>query len=154
MFTVQEIHDSQAKAGICAAVLRDLPEWFGIEEATLDYIHKSRELPFLAALEVGMPMGFVYLYPHNAYTYEVYCMGVLRDRHRQGIGKGLLQAAQEYSRSAGAKFLTVKTLADTHPDEGYRKTRRFYLSSGFLPLEVFPDLWGEQNPCLFLVKCV
>lgn len=154
MFTVQEIHDPEAKAALCSAVLRDLPDWFGIEEATQAYIAKCRELPFFAALDEELHVGFVYLYPHNAYTYEVYCMGVLRRRHRQGIGRLLVDAAQEYSRGKGAKFLTVKTLADAHPDEGYRKTRKFYLSSGFLPLEVFPDLWGEQNPCLFLVKCI
>jgi len=52
----------------------------------------------------------------------------------------------------GKEFLTVKTLADTHPDEGYAGTRRFYLAMGFKPLEVFPTLWDEANPCLLMVK--
>ena len=34
----------------------------------------------------------------------------------------------------------------------YAKTRKFYLKSGFKPLEVFPLLWDESNPCLFMVK--
>ncbi|MFP9213188.1 GNAT family N-acetyltransferase, partial [Enterococcus faecalis] len=29
---------------------------------------------------------------------------------------------------------------------------RFYESLGFSRLEVFPNLWDEQNPCLVLVK--
>ena len=154
MFTTKEIANPNVKAEICAAALRDLPQWFGIEEATLAYIEKSKALPFIAAFDDEVPIGFVYLYRHNAYTSEVYCMGVLERYHRRGIGKMLLHATEKYCRQSGTRFLTVKTLADTHPDEGYKKTRNFSLSCGFLPLEVFPDLWGEANPCLFLVKCL
>lgn len=37
-------------------------------------------------------------------------------------------------------------------DPIYEKTRLFYLSLGFLPLEDFPDLWGEDTPCFQLIK--
>ncbi len=151
-FEIKEITDWQVKAQICNTVLRNLPHWFGIEEATLNYIEKSKGLPFFAAYQRETPIGFVYLYNHNEYTCEIYCMGILQRHHRKGIGKMLIAAAEEHCRKKGIKFLTVKTLADTHADEGYKKTRQFYLSVGFLPLEIFPDLWGEKNPCLFLVK--
>lgn len=154
MFTIQQIHDPDAKADICALVLRDLPDWFGIEEATLEYIRGSRVFPLLAAFDGEKPVGFVSLEGHNAHTYEVHCMGVLMPCHRRGVGRLLLQEAEEYARTLGARFLTVKTLADTHPDQGYAKTRRFYLAMGFLPLQVFPTLWGEENPCLFLAKAL
>lgn len=152
MIKIKEIVCSDAKTKICSAVLRDLPDWFGVEEATLDYIEKSKNLPFFAAYDTDMPIGFVYLYNHNQFTCEVYCMGVLKNYQRKGVGKKLIAAAEEYARKVGSKFLTVKTLADTHPDEGYKMTRQFYLAAGFIPLEVFPDLWGKENPCLFLVK--
>lgn len=152
MLTIQQIHDPEAKARLCALVLRDLPDWFGLEEATLEYIRNSRVFPLFAAFDGEAPMGFVSLQRHNAHTHEVYCMGVLAPYHRQGVGKLLLQGAEEYARALGARFLTVKTLADAHPDQGYARTRQFYLAVGFLPLQVFPTLWGEENPCLFLAK--
>lgn len=39
-----------------------------------------------------------------------------------------------------------------NPDQNYERTRRFYLAAGFTPLEEFPDLWDERNPCLLMVK--
>ncbi|MDR0915991.1 MAG: GNAT family N-acetyltransferase [Oscillospiraceae bacterium] len=152
MFTVREISDAERKAQICGDVLRDLPNWFGIEEATQDYIDKSRSAPFFAAYNGDSPVGFIYLHVHNEHAVELYCMGVQERYHRVGIGSLLTAAAEEYCRLNAHKFLTVKTLADAHPDEGYRKTREFYYAKGFLPIEVFSDLWGEANPCLLMLK--
>ena len=36
----------------------------------------------------------------------------------------------------------------------YGATVAFYRGVGFLPLEVFPALWDENNPCLILVKAL
>jgi hypothetical protein len=44
------------------------------------------------------------------------------------------------------EFLQVKTSSSAKPDDGYARTRAFYLSCGFRPLEEFPDLWGPGNP--------
>jgi GNAT superfamily N-acetyltransferase len=79
-------------------------------------------------------------------------MGVLPSRHRQGTGRRLIERAEQFCAERGMKFLTVKTLADIHPDEGYAKTRAFYRAMGFTPLEVFPLYWDESNPCLFMAK--
>ena len=46
----------------------------------------------------------------------------------------------------------MKTLAPDHPDPGYAATRAFYTSVGFRPLEVLPQVWGPENPCLLLVR--
>jgi uncharacterized damage-inducible protein DinB len=48
-------------------------------------------------------------------------------------------------------FLQVKTLGPSHPDAGYKKTRQFYSSMGFQPLEEIPDLW-PGNPCMLMIK--
>ncbi|MCL2355876.1 MAG: hypothetical protein FWC70_01795, partial [Defluviitaleaceae bacterium] len=29
-----------------------------------------------------------------------------------------------------------------------------YLAQGFRPVEVFPTVWDEANPCLFMIKCI
>ena len=64
----------------------------------------------------------------------------------------LLRAVESYLVGRGIEFLQVKTLSPAHPDKNYAKTRAFYGAMGFRPLEEFPDLWGEQNPCLQMIK--
>lgn len=63
-----------------------------------------------------------------------------------------MAAAEDHLRAAGVGFLQVKTLSPTHPDPFYARTRQFYQSMGFQPLEEFPTLWGEANPCLLMIK--
>jgi ribosomal protein S18 acetylase RimI-like enzyme len=77
---------------------------------------------------------------------------VYRQYHRYGVGRAMLLAAENYLRDLGVQYLQVKTLSDSHPDEGYAKTRAFYQAMGFHPLEEFKTLWGEANPCLLLIK--
>ena len=78
-------------------------------------------------------------------------MGVLEKFHRNGIGRELVEHAKKVSRNEGKKFLLVKTLSSKHPDKSYRKTRLFYESVGFIPLEELPELWGKENPCLNMI---
>ena len=73
-------------------------------------------------------------------------MGVLRECHRQGVGRKLFEAARAYAREAGFAFMQVKTVQmGRYPD--YDDTNRFYQSLGFREFEVFPLLWDEANPC-------
>jgi GNAT superfamily N-acetyltransferase len=145
--SVVEIGDPAERSRICEVVLRDLPDWFGIEEATSAYIRDVAELPTFA---VGDD-AFLALKTHNPRAAEVYVMGVRRERHGQGLGSALLAAAESYLREAGVEYLQVKTLGPSDPDKGYERTRGFYEARGFVPLEELHDLW-EQNPCLLLVK--
>lgn len=78
-------------------------------------------------------------------------MGVRRNRHGQGLGSALLEAAEAYLTARGVEYLQVKTLGPSHPDEGYARTRAFYEARGFVALEELLGLWGH-NPCLLLVK--
>jgi N-acetylglutamate synthase-like GNAT family acetyltransferase len=78
-------------------------------------------------------------------------MAVREDLHRKGAGRALLERTVSDLTSAGLRLLMVKTLAPSDPDEGYRKTRAFYTSMGFLPLEETQE-WGPENPCLVMVK--
>jgi len=145
--TVVEVADPAERSRICEAVLRDLPDWFGIEDATAAYIRDVAELPTLA---IGDD-AFVALKTHNPRAAEVYVMGVRRERHRQGLGAALLDVGEAYLRERGVEYLQVKTLGPSRPDDGYERTRRFYEARGFVPLEELHDLW-DGNPCLLLVK--
>ena len=81
-------------------------------------------------------------------------MGVVPELHRQGIGAAMLRRTEETLLSEGVEYLQVKTLSDSHPDEGYKRTRAFYMAQGFRVLEEFPDLWSPTNPALQLVKAL
>jgi hypothetical protein len=52
----------------------------------------------------------------------------------------------------GARFFQVKTLAQTHSSPEYAETRAFYQRMGYLPLQLFPELWSAAAPCLQLLK--
>ena len=79
-------------------------------------------------------------------------MGILKEYHRMGIGSELMERAEGYCQQKGLVYLTVKTLDGSVDFEPYERTRRFYEKMVFIPLEVFPLLLDEANPCLFLAK--
>ena len=138
-------------------ILRALPQWFGIEEATQMYVAAAGDNPTLLAVDTdrdSLPVGFLTLVQHSDASSEIYAMGVLPEYHRHGIGRALIEAAEGELRARGVRFFQVKTLSDKHPDEGYKKTRAFYLAMEFRLLEEFPDLWGPTNPCWQLVKAL
>ena len=58
-------------------------------------------------------------------------MGVLKADHHQGIGSQLIQEAIRWCQRESMAFLQVKTLAETHPDQHYQRTRSFYEAMGF-----------------------
>ncbi|MFN8448111.1 MAG: GNAT family N-acetyltransferase [Anaerolineae bacterium] len=142
----------RGQASMSEPILRALPDWFGIEEATRHYIQYTDDHPTFVAYEDEQAAGFLALREHSVYSAEIYVMAVRPERHGRGIGRALVEAAEGHLRERGFEYLQVKTLADSHPDEGYRATRAFYQRMGFRPLEVFPTLWNPSNPCLQMIK--
>ena len=149
---IKAVTHPEEKSNICNTILRGLPSWFGVEESIVDYVEKVQDMPFYAAYDGERPIGFVAIKVHNPHTAEVCVMGILKDYHRRGIGKKLIEHCEIYCRDNNMDYLTVKTLDESRQSNSYEKTRLFYLSVGFKPLEVFPLFWDEDNPCLFLVK--
>jgi GNAT superfamily N-acetyltransferase len=147
MSLTREVHDPRERSRLCESVLRELPEWFGIEEATAAYIRDVAGMPTFAAGEAG----FLSLKLHSPRAAELYVMGVRPPEHRRGLGTALLAAAEEYLRERGVEYLQVKTLGPSRPSEGYERTRLFYEARGFVALEEIHGLW-ESNPCLLMVK--
>lgn len=80
-------------------------------------------------------------------------MGVLKEFHRQGIGRELFTAARTCAADRGYQFLQVKTVQMGRYDD-YDNTNRFYISMGFKEFEVLPRLWGEENPCQIYVMAL
>ena len=79
-------------------------------------------------------------------------MGVVSERQGQGLGHQLMRAAEAYAIEQSARMLTVKTVSEASDNQPYARTRRLYRSVGFFPLEEFPTLWGERNPCVLMGK--
>lgn len=154
MFEIREIFYPDEKSNICNDMLKALPNWFGVEASIVDYVEQVKKMPFYAAFDSVNPVGFVAIKVHNSFAAEVCVMGVLKEYHRQGIGKQLIKSCETYCKENGIEFLTVKTLDQSRESKSYEKTRLFYQSVGFKPLEVFPLLWDKDNPCLFMIKVI
>jgi GNAT superfamily N-acetyltransferase len=146
--SVVEVVDPAERSRLCEIVLADLPDWFGFEEVNAAYVRDVAELPVFGVGDDAL----LALKLHNARAAEVYVMGVRRSRQRQGLGRALMEAADDYLRERGVEYVQVKTLGPSHPDEGYERTRLFYEACGFVPLEELHGLWDTDNPCLMLVK--
>lgn len=142
------VEDAVERSELCRSVLAALPEWFGIEEAVRQYVRDVADLPTFA---VGRD-GFLSLKVHNEASAEIYVMGVRPERQGQGLGTALVEAAESFLRALGVEYLQVKTLGPSRPSAHYARTRRFYESRGFRPLEELRGVWDKENPCLIMVK--
>lgn len=150
-----EIRDQPVGSGsLCRTILGTLPTWFGIQASVEDYVSVADRSPTVIASIDAKDVGLLTLVHHSPYASEVYVMAVLPDHHRRGIGRTMLKHVEDTLGPAGVEFLQVKTLSAKHPDQGYEKTRAFYLAYGFRPLEEFPNLWGPENRALQLIKVV
>ena len=152
MVEIKEIFNAIEKSKICNDILRALPNWFGVEAGIVNYVEQVKNMPFFAAFKSDNPIGFAAIKVHNIYTAEICVMDVKKEYHRQGTGKMLMKRCDEFCVNNNIEFLTVKTLDESSGSKSYEKTRLFYHSVGFKPLEVFPLYWDKDNPCLFMAK--
>ena len=129
----------------CERVLRSLPAWFGVESSLLEYVRETTTLPTFVARDAGEVVAFLSLREHFAETWEVRCVAVQASHRRQGIGRALHAHVEGWLSARAARVLQVKTVAAGHPSP-------FYASIGYVPVEVFPDLWTQGLPVLQLIK--
>ena len=147
---VVTIKDSDEKRMIARTVLEDLTQWFEVEESREGYIRDCTDWNFLAAKADGKIMGFLCLKETGNATVELAVMGVMKEYHRNGVGRELVEKAKEVAKADGYEFMQVKTVK-MGMYEDYDRTNRFYISCGFKEFEVFPLLWDEANPCQIYV---
>jgi GNAT superfamily N-acetyltransferase len=139
--------DPPAVAGLLASV----PEWFGIPEATAQYVADAGRLPSYLAVEGDEVLGVALLSEHFPESRELHLLAVRRDRHRQGIGRMLVEAVASDLREAGVRLLEVHTAGPSHEDDGYARTREFYLALGFVAVNELQGIdWN--GPTLILVR--
>ena len=150
MFVIEEVKDENQKMAVVAEVLNDLPEWFGIPESTQAYIEGAKDLQVWAAYQESDLLGFVSLSYSSEDCAEIDCLGVKKGHQGRGIGSQLI-ANLESEAGKQVDYLQVKTVAEGS-NKDYDRTNVFYRSLGFKKLEIFPQLWGPQNPCQILIK--
>jgi GNAT superfamily N-acetyltransferase len=151
-------------------ILGELPEWFGIDRFTHEYVEAAAKFPnyvAVAAPESPAPaieadggkipsedvLGVLLVdqrYPTSA---EVHLLAVRRKHHRGGIGRTLMRRVEDDLRAQGVRLLSVKTFGPSASDPDFDRTRAFYTACGFHPVEEFPDLWAD-NPCMLMVKAL
>ena len=143
---MREVGHPAERSDLCREILVELPGWFGIPEAVDRYIQEVAALPTFG---VGRE-GFLSLKLHSdaaADTVKILVTGM------SGlIGTALLEGAEAFLRERNVDYLQVKTLGPSHPSKHYAETRSFYAARGFRPLEELTEIWGEDNPCLIMVK--
>ncbi len=76
----------------------------------------------------GDPVGFIGLRIHAEDRMgEIYILAVAPDHQRRGIGRRLMQFAEEHIRAAGMRMIMVETIGDS----GHEPARRVYEDFGF-----------------------
>ena len=138
----------------CEAILRGLPEWFGLPESNRSNIEGLSHLPSAVAECDGQVVGFVSLRMHYEQSVEIEVLAIDRDLHHRGVGQRLVDWALQWCRTRGAGWLHVKTRGPSTPDPFYEKTRRFYFAVGFEPLFESNTLWGPEDAALILIRRV
>lgn len=141
-------------AAECADLIDALPDWFGLPETNAAYLRSLEVLPSWLAVDDGQVVGAITLEAHFPGSFEIHFMAVHPQYHRQGIGRRLVELLEDEVRRRNGRFLHVKTLAPSHPDPYYAKTRAFYLALGFAQLFESNALWGPENTAVILVKAM
>lgn len=147
---IEQIKDADLKRSIARKILEALRDWFEDDESREQYIEECADWIFLAAKEKDDYVGFLCLKETGKETVELSVMGVLKEYHREGLGRKLFDAAKAIAAEEGYSFMQVKTVK-MGVYEDYDITNRFYLSCGFKEFEVIPQLWDEANPCQIYV---
>lgn len=132
-------------------ILRNLPAWFGIEEAIQAYVDRSARLPSCLATIGEEVVGVALVERHFPESAELHLIAVDPLHHGSGVGSALVSRIEDDVRADGARVLQVRTVGPSFDNEEYAKTRQFYGAAGFVPLcEVDGLDW--DGPTLILVK--
>ncbi len=147
-------NEATGSGSTCRRILEALPAWFGVPRSFEDCVAASDRLPAAIASVGNDDVGILTWLMHTPLVAEVYVLGVVPDFHHQDVDRRLLCHVESSIAKCGVNVLQVKTLSPRTPDDGYERTRSFYLSCGFRPVERVTDTRGQKNPALVMFKPV
>jgi GNAT superfamily N-acetyltransferase len=144
-------------ANACDGIIAGLPYHFALEQGRRDCATAVRREDGLVAVEDAAVVGFLtYVYRFDEAA-EITWMAVRADRRRHGIGHVLIDRLSRKLAEEGRRVLLVLTVSPTdpgaEPEDGYRSTRAFYRSTGFV---LGRDLRGEwdQDTAVLMVRAL
>lgn len=106
-----------ANPPVVESLLRSLPAWFGIEDVIVEYVTTAARLSTYVARDVeGAPVGVLLVARHFPAAAAVFLMAVDPARHRTGIGRALVGAAEDDLVADDVRLLQVMTLGPSRPD--------------------------------------
>jgi ribosomal protein S18 acetylase RimI-like enzyme len=103
---------------------------------------------FYVDKEFDCVLGFVCVGPRGLTdrVYDLYWIVVDPDAQRRGIGRNLLEKAEQIVRESGGRILVIETSGT----EKYTGTRAFYNSCGYLHEATLLDLYADGDDlCIF-----
>ncbi len=139
---------------ICDNILSELSDWFGRYDIYKDYMDDLLTRPVFVARAGDENLGIMVLTRTSDASMDIHLLAVKPEHHGKGVGRAFVKIAIEYARKNGVKYLTVKTLGPSRENAAYAKTRQFYATAGFEPLEEFSDFWGEGFPMLLQCQSI
>src|SRR5438046_27373 len=123
-FSVRAMREGETSA--CERILRSLPEGFGIEESIVQYVGDLGWAETYVTQDATGVTGFLALRQHNPHSAEIHVLAVLAGQHGRGLGRLLIDHAENVLRRRSVEYLQVKTLGPSRSSEPYAGTRAFY----------------------------
>ena len=95
-------------------------------------------------------LGFACYGPRDLTTgvFDLYWIAVDVSRHRNGVGRRLLNATEEAVRQAGGRMLIAETSGTAH----YEPTRNFYLGMGYTMEACIKDFYSAGDDLAIFIK--
>lgn len=107
--TIRKIKKEDIPA--CTSILRSLPQWFGIEQAILNYEQSLTDLDGYVAEGGSAIVGFVGLKRCETCSIEINVIGVQPELRHSGIGRTLLEYVEANATTPSTRLLHTKTIA-------------------------------------------
>lgn len=127
-------------------ILDGLPLWFGRPVSNDEYVEKAKTLTNVVARDGDEVVGICVVIRHNPLAAEIDLIAVPEERHRQGIGRLIVEHLECELVADGVRMLHVKTFGPSGRSVEYERTREFYEGTGFIPLEGEHGHLGRGQP--------
>lgn len=95
-------------------------------------------------------LGFVCVGPRGLTdrVYDLYWIAVDPEAHRQGVGRRLMEKAEQVVRELGGRILVIETSGK----DNYAGTRAFYLACGYAHEATLRDLYADGDDLCIYTK--
>ncbi|MBN2239224.1 MAG: GNAT family N-acetyltransferase [Dehalococcoidales bacterium] len=140
-------------------ILKNTPE-FSVEEVQVAvelidlYLEKGESSGYLIQVaQVDFAAAGYICYgpsPMTTGTWDVYWIAVDPGKQRLGIGRSLLEYAENEIRKSSGRMIFIETSAK----ESYKKTRDFYESLQYREVARISDYYAPGDDKLILQKCL